>query len=219
MNALIFDMDGTLFQTNLILEMTLEDTFNQLRETGEWEGATPIETYRNIMGVPLPKVWATLLPAHSQQVKEQVDAYFLERLVAHIEAGNGALYPSTLETMAELQKTHRIYIASNGLIPYLKAIVDYYGLDEFVQGVYSIDQIDSMSKSDLVATIIKDHDIKSGAVIGDRLSDINAAKDNGLVAIGCRFDFAQEDELAQADVVIEELGELLMLVEKSVIGD
>lgn len=37
------------------------------------------------------------------------------------------------------------------------------------------------------------------------LSDINAAKDNGLVAIGCNFDFARDDELSQADIVIDDL--------------
>nr|WP_254856025.1 HAD hydrolase-like protein [Bacillus anthracis] len=52
------------------------------------------------------------------------------------------------------------------------------------------------------------YDIKEAAVVGDRLSDINAAKDNGLIAIGCNFDFAQEDELAQADIVIDDLLEL-----------
>lgn len=30
-SAVIFDMDGTLFQTNLILEAALEATFEQLR--------------------------------------------------------------------------------------------------------------------------------------------------------------------------------------------
>ena len=33
-------------------------------------------------------------------------------------------------------------------------------------------------------------------------------KDNGLLAIGCNFDFAQEDELAHADIVIDDLIEL-----------
>ena len=49
------------------------------------------------------------------------------------------------------------------------------------------------------------------AVVGDRLSDIHAAKDNGLISIGCRFDFAQEEELVQADVIIEDLLELKTL--------
>ena len=52
------------------------------------------------------------------------------------------------------------------------------------------------------------YDIKEAAVVGDRLSDIHAAKENGLIAVGCNFDFAQEDELVQADIVIDDLMEL-----------
>lgn len=60
----------------------------------------------------------------------------------------------------------------------------------------------------MVGEIVEKYGIEKGAVIGDRLSDINAAKTNQLMAVGCRFDFAQEAELAQADVVIEDLSEL-----------
>ena len=73
---------------------------------------------------------------------------------------------------------------------------------------FSIEQIQSLNKGDLVKSIMNKYDIKEAAVVGDRLSDINAAKDNGLLAIGCNFDFAQEDELAQADIVIDDLMEL-----------
>ncbi len=49
--AVIFDMDGTLFQTNTILEVALEQTFHTLREKGEWSGPAPLQTYQSIMGV------------------------------------------------------------------------------------------------------------------------------------------------------------------------
>lgn len=42
MKAIIFDMDGTLFQTDKILELSLDDTFNHLRLLGEWDTVTPI---------------------------------------------------------------------------------------------------------------------------------------------------------------------------------
>ena len=63
--SFIFDMDGTLFQTNKILELSLDDAFNELRSRNDWDGETPVDQYREIMGVPLPQVWATLLPNHS----------------------------------------------------------------------------------------------------------------------------------------------------------
>ncbi|MGH1284032.1 HAD hydrolase-like protein [Bacillus toyonensis] len=209
LQALIFDMDGTLFQTDKILELSLDDTFNHLRSLQLWDTVTPIDKYREIMGVPLPKVWETLLPDHSIEVREQTDAYFLERLIENIKRRKGALYPNVKEVFTYIKENNcSIYIASNGLKAYLQAIVSYYALDQWVTETFSIEQIQSLNKSDLVKTILNKYDIKDAVVIGDRLSDINAAKDNGLLAIGCNFDFAQEDELARADIVIDDLMEL-----------
>lgn len=209
LQSIIFDMDGTLFQTDKILELSLDDTFNHLRSLKQWDSVTPIDKYREIMGVPLPKVWEALLPNHSNEVREQVDAYFLERLIENIKSGKGALYPNVKEVFSYLKENnYSIYIASNGLTEYLKAIVHYYHLDHWVTETFSIQQIQTLDKGDLVKTIIEKYDIKKAAVVGDRLSDINAAKANGLMAIGCNFDFAQEDELAHADLVIDDMTEL-----------
>lgn len=213
MNSFIFDMDGTLFQTDKILELALSDTFDRLKMLNLWDAATPIEKYRKIMGVPLPKVWEELLPNHSLEIREDANAYFHERLIHNIESGNGALYPNVEELFDHLKKEgHTIYIASNGLTAYLAAIVAFYGLDRWVTETFSIQQTPSLDKGDLVRTIVEKYGIEGGTVIGDRLSDIQAARVNNLTAIGCRFDFAQEDELAQADFVIEDLLELKKLL-------
>lgn len=215
LQSIIFDMDGTLFQTDKILELSLEDTFNHLRSLDKWDSVTPIDKYREIMGVPLPKVWEALLPDHSNEVREQTDAYFLERLIENIRSGEGALYPNVKEVFRYLKENDcSIYIASNGLTEYLKAIVHYYNLDNWVTETFSIQKIQTLDKGDLVKSIIKKYDIKKAAVVGDRLSDINAAKDNGLISIGCNFDFAQQDELAKADLVIDDLIELKKILSK-----
>ncbi|GGE60479.1 HAD family hydrolase [Priestia taiwanensis] len=213
--SLIFDMDGTLFQTDKILETALEDTFVHLRTVNVWDKETPIEKYREIMGVPLPVVWATLLPHQSKEIRHEANELFHEKLIYHIEQGNGALYPHVEEVFQQLKENgYHLYIASNGLVSYLQAIVAHYRLDKWVTETFSIEQIDSQNKSDLVGVIIQKYNIHTSAVIGDRLSDIRAAKDNGLISIGCRFDFAQENELAQADIVINSLTELNEAIER-----
>ncbi|MBT2606400.1 HAD hydrolase-like protein [Bacillus sp. ISL-53] len=219
LQSLIFDMDGTLFQTDKILELSLDDTFNHLRSLNLWDTVTPIDKYREIMGVPLPKVWETLLPNHSNEVRKQTDAYFLERLIENISSGKGALYPNVKEVFSYLKENnYSIYIASNGLVEYLQAIVIYYNLDNWVTETFSIQQIQTLDKGDLVKMIIEKYDIRNATVIGDRLSDINAAKDNGLIAIGCNFDFAREVELAQADFVIDDLTELKKLLPNVIVA-
>lgn len=208
-------MDGTLFQTDKILEISLEAAFDYLRSRDEWTKGTPIEKYREIMGATLPVVWETLMPDHSDAVRETANDFFQKHLIATIHNGKGALYPHVYELFEYLKQAGcSIYIASNGAIEYLQAIVSHYKLDAWVTETFSIQQIDSLDKADLVSVILRKYNIEHAAVVGDRLTDINAAKKNGLLAIGCRFDFAQEDELRQADVTINDLLELKELLLK-----
>lgn len=211
-HAVIFDMDGTLFRTDLILELALDETFDYLRSEEKWIGPTPIDQYRNIMGVPLPVVWNTLLSQCDEQTREEVDAYFLTRLIKNIQNGNGALYAGVFELFERLN--HPIFIASNGLVDYLQAIVTHYELDRWITATYSIQQIDTLDKADLVAEIVNKYELQDGFVVGDRLSDISAARANGLISIGCRFDFAQEAELKEADYIVNHLSEVLDIVSK-----
>ncbi len=207
-SAIIFDMDGTLFQTNLILEPALEATFDVLREKGLWVGATPIETYREIMGVSLPVVWKTLCPEHSQEQQKKSNTLFQKKLIQQIKAKNGALYPGVEDTLANMAKHYSLYIASNGQQEYLNAISEVYQLDRYIQKIYSIDLIPSGDKSELVSFVQRENNIVKGYVVGDRASDIQAAKDNKFVSIGVRFDFSQEDELALADYTVEAFHEI-----------
>ncbi|MFJ8261088.1 HAD hydrolase-like protein [Rummeliibacillus sp. NPDC094406] len=207
--ALIFDMDGTLFQTNLILEPALIATFDVLRKNNLWDEDTPIDTYREIIGVPLPVVWKTLCPSHTLLIREKSNEIFQEKLIELIKAKKGSLYPNAEFVLERLSIDNSLYIASNGQEAYLQAIVDTYDLNRFIKKVYSIQSISSGQKSDLVKKVMNENYITGGAVIGDRLSDIMAAKDNKLTAIGVNFDFAQAEELKQADKVIDHLIELL----------
>lgn len=213
--SLIFDMDGTLFQTETILELALDDAFTQLGAEDQWDSETPIQMYRDIMGVPLEEVWKTLLPDHSNDVRERINEYFQKKLIDHIYNGKGALYPHVQDVLHNLKKqNYELYIASNGLTDYLNAIVDYYQLDQWITETFSIERIQTLHKSDLVKEIGKKYKLTKTAVIGDRLSDIRAAKDNGFIAIGCNFDFAQENELAEADFVINHFLELQPILSK-----
>ncbi len=209
--AIIFDMDGTLFQTNLILEPALATTFDVLRDKGLWQEDTPIEKYREIMGVPLPVVWETLCPMHSLGIREESNSLFHVKLIEQIRNGKGALYPNAEQTLAALAERYKLFIASNGQKEYLQAIVDTYQLERFIKGTYSIQSIASGHKSDLVRKVIVENGIQQGAVVGDRSSDIQAAHDNQLLSIGVRFDFAQETELQRADIVIDDLKDLLQV--------
>lgn len=211
--AIIFDMDGTLFQTNLILEPALEATFEQLRKSGLWSGSTPIETYREIMGVPLPIVWETLCPTHIEATREESNRLFQIALIQQIRNNQGALYEGVEETLEILAKEYPLYIASNGQTAYLHAIMEHYDLKRWITDIYSIDLVASGNKSELVSLVTKENGVNRGYVVGDRSSDIKAASDNNLLSIGVRFDFSQEAELKHADYIVDSFANIIDVME------
>lgn len=212
MRGYIFDMDGTLFQTNLILAPALEETFQMLRDKGLWEGETPLELYEAIMGVPLPEVWRTLCPLHTELQHQVSNDFFQLALIRCIQNRQGALYDDVEDVLSTLSKVDPLFIASNGQTAYLQAIVDTYQLQRYFQAVYSIDVESSGNKADLVARIIREQQLEEGAVIGDRLSDFEAAHKNHFKAIGVAFDFAQQQELHIADEVVTDFRALQLLL-------
>ncbi|EZP76959.1 HAD-superfamily hydrolase [Parageobacillus genomosp. 1] len=210
--AIIFDMDGTLFQTETVLVPALHKTFDRLRREALWQGDTPVEEYLRILGVPITEVWRQLMPEASEAVRKQADAWFLEDIIAEIEQGNGRLYPDVLTTLAALaDQGIPLFVASNGRSRYLAAIRTAFRLERYFIDFYSLDRFSLPSKSALVKRLLNDYEIEKAVMIGDRCSDIQAAKDNGIWSIGCRFGFANDEELRGADIVIQRFGELSQL--------
>nr|WP_082099076.1 HAD hydrolase-like protein [Salinicoccus sediminis] len=127
-------MDGTLFQTELILEPSLKETLNKLDEHNVPYIENPIERYNEIMGVPLSEVWRNLLYTSSKGYTELANGLFQKSLVNSINTGKSKLYDFVEVALSDIKdKGYDIFIASNGDEKYLKAIYDYHGLDKYIQ--------------------------------------------------------------------------------------
>jgi len=61
--------------------------------------------------------------------------------------------------------------------------------------------------------LMEEHGVTGGFMVGDRKSDVRAGKANGLKVIGCRYPgftrFGREDELKDADVVVDRFPDIL----------
>lgn len=216
--ALVFDMDGTLFQTEKVAIPAFYRTFEMLREQGWVQGKAPSEEeIQSVFGMTQAEIWNRLLPEASDEVKKQADKWWLMHELACIREGMGELYPGVAETLGDLNaQGWPLYIASNGLGPYIRGILAYYNLDSLFSGVYSAGEQCIGEKERLVEKLIQDHGVQSGYMIGDRSSDVRAGKANHLKVVGCRYtdypQFAEEDELAGADWILTSFDQLPSLL-------
>jgi len=210
--ALIFDMDGTLFETDTLLLGVHERIFRTLREEGLYlEPTPPVEKLLGCLGMLLEDIWKTVMPGSSEAARNRADVLMLEYEVEGLEAGEGALYPHVETTLRQLKENGcKLFVASNGLERYVKEIVRLKSLEGLFEGLYSAGEYKTSTKVDLVARLMKDHNLDYAWMVGDRSSDVEAGRSNGLGVIGCAYAvYGRKEELNGADALIQDFRQLL----------
>ncbi len=210
----IFDMDGTLFQTELVAFQAFRRLFTRLAEHG-------VETPQNItdtqiadtFGQTHDMIWRRLLGRSlSRTEQELADAWLLEEEIALLLQGTGALYDGVAETLRQLyEEGAMLAVASNGQQRYIETIVDVFGLQPYFAGLYSASGYRVDSKVRLVARVLQDIPGRYAVMVGDRSSDVEAGLKNGLPVIGCAFGFANGPELVGATRIVSRFSEILSL--------
>ncbi|OOC63007.1 HAD family hydrolase [Paenibacillus ihbetae] len=212
--AMIFDMDGTLFQTETLLLPAYHKLFDILREEGHYEGETPAEELMlSCLGMLLPDIWKKVLPDGTPEAHRRADELLLQLELEGLKNEAAVLYPGVKETLEELRRRGvRLFVASNGLEHYVKGIAEARGIMPLFEGIYSAGEHQTSTKVDLVRLLLDQHDIGQAWMVGDRSSDVEAGKENGQTVIGCHYaGFGADQELKGADVVIHSFSQLLRL--------
>lgn len=213
--AMIFDMDGTLFKTESILLSAYQSVFDDLRKEGKYTGETPPEErILGGLGMLLEEIWKRVLPDYAVEVRQRADELLLYHQLECLKRGEGELYPRVAETLKALSDQGiRLFVASNGLEDYVKLVAHHKGVAVLFENLYSAGEYRTRSKVDLVRQLLDNHGIKSAWMVGDRSSDVEAGKKNGLFVVGCDYaGFGAEEELAEADARITAFEQLLELV-------
>jgi len=215
--AVIFDMDGTLFETDKLLVPVHHRVFETLREEGLYEHETPpVERLLSCLGMLLEDIWRKVMPDSTKAARKRADVLLLQYEREGLERGEGQLYPFVEETLRELHSRGiKLFVASNGLEEYVKGVAEFKGIAPLFDGLYSAGEYETSTKVDLVARLLKDHSIQSAWMVGDRSSDVEAGKGNGLQTIGCAYaTYGRASEIEGADVLINDFRELLTLLEQ-----
>jgi phosphoglycolate phosphatase len=209
-HAVLFDMDGTLLQTEKLSTPAFQRTFEDLRKQNLWDGRIPDEReLTNVLGMTIEMLWEKLLPGASHEVKQKANNLLLENELKLLKEGVTQLYPGVKVVLEELHRRGiALFVASNGLEKYIDAICEHFDIKRLFTDLYSAGRFQTKSKNDLVAKLLCDYQIDTAVMVGDRRSDVEAGKTNGLFTIACDFGFANPGELDGADVIIRQFSQL-----------
>jgi phosphoglycolate phosphatase len=203
----IFDMDGTLSDT-------AKATTIACNEAAKKMGLPPFpaERVKAAMGYPGLEYYQVLLGNVKQEIiltfQKETDlgeAREIQRI------GREMLFPGIEEILTELKdRGVELYIASTGHPDHIKLLLDVTGIRPFFKSIHC----GRPRKVEMTGEIIA----AAGASFlgdwlftGDKHIDAEAAKGNGILAVGAGYGYCLEKEKHLFDIIVETPGDLLKL--------
>jgi len=211
----IFDMDGTLLESGPLAVPAFQETQVRMRQAG-WDVPAEDWTEQQIVstfGWTHDHIWQQLLGYRlTEEQQRKADEWVLQGELDGLRVGRVSLFAGVEDTLRELHRTGALLaVASNGQQGYIEGIIEVCGLSELFSGLYSAAGRKTATKVELVRQLLAEIPADQAVMVGDRSSDIEAGKGNGLPSIGCAFGFAHPSELAHADYQISHFSELLAI--------
>ncbi|WP_072872813.1 HAD family hydrolase [Alicyclobacillus tolerans] len=205
-STLIFDLDGTLLSSASFILPIYKKIIAQ------YGGKAPDDlTMTRTFGLPDEQIWEILMPNSTGQIRRQAETD-CGKEVAFTLSHCDILFPETRFTLEALKQAgYTLTTASNCGCNYLDAVLSTQHLDTLFTLPLCLESVHGKRKADILRAHCKVFDIESMVMIGDRQSDVEAAKEIGIPCIGCAFGFGHDDELTNADVIITNLSQLLTL--------
>jgi phosphoglycolate phosphatase len=195
-NALLFDLDGTLTDPRAGMVRCMRHALDRLARP-----CPPDDVLATFIGPPLRGTFGSLLETADRGVIEEAMTLYRERygetglFENHVYGG----VPEMLEAARRAGST--LFIATSKPTVYAERIVKSFGLDRHLAGVYGA-ELDGRfdDKADLLAHLMTTERVtaETAIMIGDRATDVVAARANRVRSIGVLWGYGSEEELLGA---------------------
>lgn len=202
----LFDLDGTLTDPKEGITKCFRYALEKMGV--ESPALTELEKY---IGPPLIKSFRDYF---SEEDAKKAVEYYRERFrdVGIFENG---VYGGIADMLqAAKAQGKKLALATSKPQHFAQIIMDHYGLAQYIDVLVG-SRGDGQTKADVIRQVFVeaglDDDAKKCAImVGDRLHDIEGAKECGIDSLGVRFGYAKENELeeAGADYIVATTEEL-----------
>ena len=209
MRLVIFDLDGTLIDSEALIVETVTASFNDVGQK-----VPDVKTIRSISGITLADAMKVLAPGTDAARLEAIGEAYRKRYTAERESEREPLFDGALAALDRLQAVPETILAVatgkgySGSVTLLTrhGIVDRFNSIETPTHNRGKPDPQMLETAMAKAGVDRAHT----AMIGDTVHDMRMAKAGGVKAIGVAWGYHEPVELraAGADIVIERFDQL-----------
>ena len=195
---IIFDFDGTLVNSMRLCVTELVRTFQDMNLP------VPAQAELEKCNGPSHEEAAQLLmiPIDKQAEFLRIRGGYQMALMDTCQA----IYPGVPKMLDILSACANLCVASNGRQEYVDRSLSNWGIGKYFVKAKGGDV--AHTKGQLVGELLKEYRPLRAVMVGDRLSDILAGKENGLYTVAAAYGFGSEAEWREADKQAHSVEEL-----------
>lgn len=208
--TIIFDYDGTLHNSIKIYAPAFMKAYRYLFENGYAEERDWSEKEISYwLGFNSKEMWQAFMSNLPANIMEHCSNIIGEEMKRLVEDGKSVLYDGAIETLKYLKhKGYYLVFLSNCKLYYKDAHNKTFGLDDYFENLVCSEEHNFIPKYEILSRIKKDYPEKL-VIVGDRDQDMEVGIRNNIYTIGCSYGFAAEGELKTADMIIDDITDLM----------
>lgn len=185
MKAVIFDLDGTLWDTS----DTVVDIWNSVLSVKCPTHKMNKQVMASLMGKNQAGFVNDFFAGVEKDRANEIIKEIFKAEQKHLRQFGAKLYEGVQATLNKLKDDYAIMIVSNCQSGYLDAFLDYYELRGVLTD-YECAGSSGLSKGENIKLVLKRNNIEKAIYVGDTKSDEVAAKEAGVAFVYASYGFA-----------------------------
>jgi phosphoglycolate phosphatase len=208
--ALVFDLDGTLIDSKMDLVNSVNATLRELKRA-----ALPTDLVASYVGSGAPVLIRRALGGNpSEEELHKALAYFLVHYEEH-KLDHTRLYPGAAETLEQL-KDLPMSVLTNKPVKISVRILEGLGVAQYFRSIYGGNSFETKKPDPAGAKqILSEFNIAPGeaAMVGDSEVDVQTARNAGMQAAAVNYGFGLHDRaMHPADIYLDRFADLASVV-------
>lgn len=204
MDSMIFDVDGTLWNST---EIVAKAWTKAIEENTEMHMVITAAQLRSLFGQTLPDIARQIFPEETTERQLELIDLCCEEEHRMLLKTPAPTYPGLEDTLKILSKTYPLYIVSNCEAGYIETFLKTTGLSSYFQGHLCPGDTGN-AKAANIRQIVQDYNLKEPVYVGDTDGDYRACQEAGVPFVFASYGFGQVDT---PDYTIEQLKDLINL--------
>lgn len=204
MDSIIFDVDGTLWDSTDIVAKAWTEVIQQKTDL---DMIITAEKLHGLFGQILPDIAKQIFTEETPERQLELINMCCDEEHRALLLTPPAPFPGMEETLAELSKKYKLYMVSNCEAGYIEVFLEATGFAPYFQGHLCPGDTGNAKASNILQ-IIREHNLKSPVYVGDTAGDYKATKEAQIPFVFASYGFG---DVENPDYIIKKPTDLLEL--------